>query len=123
MIWLLLVALVLVAVTVRLLIFAAVFPRLKLALHLRDIDAYGFEAMGPVTGVPGRRSPAEVLAAVAQRTGAMMMRRFPPPPAPQRRGLTAAAIYDGAPETVQRYRPPAALRLSAAAFFCAVVTG
>lgn len=123
MVFLILIALVLIAVTVRLLIYAAVFPRLKLALHLREIDAYGFEAMGPVGAAPGRRTLAEMLAALAQRIGAMMMRRFPGLPALRRQDLAAAALYDAPPETVHGYRTLAALFFPAGVLFCAVATG
>lgn len=123
MIWLILVALVLVAVTVRLLIYAAVFPRLKLALHLRDIDAYGFDASGAVEGLPGRRSAAEVLAAVAERVGTLLILRVPALPALKRRDLTAAALYDVSPETVHGYRALAALLFPVTVLFCAAATG
>lgn len=123
MIWLILVALVLVAITVRLLIYAAVLPRLKLALHLRDIDAYGFDAIGPVEGLSGRRSPAEVLAAVAERVGTLLMLRVPALPALKHRDLTAAALYDVSPEMVHGYRALAALLFPSALLFCAETTG
>lgn len=123
MIWLLVIALVLVAATVRLLIYAAVLPRLKLALHLREIEAYGFEAMGPVAGSPGRRSPAEMLAAMAQRIGSLLMRRVPSLPALRRRDLSAAALYDVSPEMVHGYRALAALLFPGAVLFCAATTG
>ena len=44
MVFLILMGLVLVAVSARLLIYAVVLPRIKLAVHLREIEAYGFEA-------------------------------------------------------------------------------
>jgi tight adherence protein C len=123
MIFLILIALVLVAATVRLLVHAALLPRLKLAAHLREIDAYGFEAMGPVGGGAGRRSPAELLAAVAERTGSFVMRHLPALPALKRRDLTAAALYDVSPETVHGYRTMAALLFPATVLFCAANTG
>jgi tight adherence protein C len=123
MIWLILVALVLVAVTVRLLIYAAVLPRLRLAAHLRHIDSYGFEAIGRVERAQSRRSPAAVLAAVAERVGTVLMGRIPGLPALKRRDLTAAAIYDVTPETVHGYRALAALMFPVAVLFCAATTG
>lgn len=123
MIWLLLIGILLIGITVRLLVYAAVLPRLKLAVHLRDIDAYGFEAMGPVAGEPHRRSPAEALAALAERVGAMMMRRASFLPALKRRDLTAAALYDVSSETMHGYRALAAVLFPAAVLFCAFTTG
>ena len=123
MVILILLALVLVAVTVRLLIHAAVLPRLKLAAHLREIDAYGFDAMGGPGATAGRRSPAEMLAALAERTGSLVMTHFPALPALKRKDLTAAAMYDVSPETVHGYRTLAALAFPATVLFCAVNTG
>lgn len=123
MVLLILIALVLVAVTVRLLIHAAVLPRLKLAAHLREIDAYGFDAMGAPGSVAGRRGPAELLAVLAERTGSLVMAHLPALPALKRRDLTAAAMYDVTPETVHGYRVLAALAFPATVLFCAANTG
>jgi tight adherence protein C len=111
MVVLLLMGIVLIAVTVRLLIYAAVFPRIKLAMHLRDIQAYSFESMGQVGSVARRESPAEVLASLARRIGLLVMRLVPSLPALQRGDLTAAALYEVSPETMHGYRVMATVLL------------
>src|SRR5438067_828010 len=123
MIVLLLVGLLLVAVTVRLLIYAAVLPRVKLATHLREIDAYGFEAMPAGDTVPVRQRLAKAFAAFAQRIGRTMMGHFPALPALQQKDLSAAAIYDVSPETVHGFRLLAAVLLPCSLLFCASAFG
>lgn len=118
MVVLLLMGIVLIAVSVRLLIYAAVLPRIKLAMHLREIEAYSFESMGELAGLPRRQSPAEVLAALAQRLGATLMRAVPSLPALKRRDLSAAALYEVSPETMHGYRVMAAVVFPAFAALC-----
>lgn len=117
MVLLILMGVVLIGVSVRLLIHAAVLPRLKLALHLRDIEAYSFEGIGDV-GLGSRRTPAEVLSSVAEHIGATVMRTVPSLAALKRRDLTAAAIYEVTPETMHGYRVMAAVLLPAAVLVC-----
>src|SRR3954451_9625657 len=107
----LLIGLLLVAVSARMLIHAAVLPRIKLAVHLREIHAYGFEGMAPAGGAPARQSLSAALAALAQRVGGIAMRVLPALPALKRRDLTAAALYEISPETMHGYRILAAVFL------------
>lgn len=123
MVFLILIGLFLVAVSARLLIHAAVLPRIKLAVHLREIEAYGFETIGAPGAVPGRQSLAIKLAQLAERLGATMMRALPAIPALKRRDLSAAALYDVSPETVHGYRTMAAVLLPVTVLFCALTTG
>src|SRR3954463_14176478 len=113
MIWLLLIGLALVAVSARLVIHAAVLPRIKLAVHLREIDAYGFEGMPPAGGAPARQSLSAALSALAERVGGITLRPLPALPALKRRDLTAAALYEVSPETMHGYRILAAVLLPA----------
>ena len=123
MVFLILIGLLLVAVSARLFIYAAVLPRIKLAMHLREIEAYGFEGMAaPGTG-PGRLNLSAALANLAERLGALMMRSLPAIPALKRRDLSAAALYDASPETVHGYRALAAVMLPVLVLFCAATTG
>jgi tight adherence protein C len=115
MVILLLMGIVLVGVSVRLIIYAAVLPRIKLAMHLREIQAYSFEGMGEVGAVARRQSPAEVLTEVAARIGALMMRTVPSIPALTSRDLAAAAMYDVTPEAMHGYRVMGAALLPMAA--------
>ena len=123
MVFLVLIGLLLVAASARLLIHAAVLPRIKLALHLREIEAYGFEAMDAPGGIVARQSLATALAALAERLGRTTMRAFPAIPALKQRDLSAAALYDASPETVHGYRILAVLLLPVTVLFCAFATG
>ncbi|MFL5822485.1 MAG: type II secretion system F family protein [Solirubrobacteraceae bacterium] len=123
MIWLLLIGLALVAVSARLVIHAAVLPRIKLAVHLREIDAYGFEGMAPAGGAPARQSLSAALSALAERVGGITLRTLPALPALKRRDLTAAALYEISPETMHGYRILAAVFLPATMLFCAALGG
>jgi tight adherence protein C len=118
MIVLILIGVLLIGVCVRLVIYAAVLPRLKLAMHLREIDAYSFESLGEQSLLDRRQSPAEALEAVAQRIGTTVMRALPSLPALSRRDLTAAALYDVTPETMHGYRVLAAVLLPVAVLMC-----
>src|SRR5437763_9614359 len=123
MVFLVLIGLALVALSVRLLIHAAVLPRIKLALHLRDIEAYGFEGIDAPGSPAVRVSLAVRLAMGAESLGRLVMRAFPALPALQRRDLSAAALYDVSPETVHGYRLMAAVGLPCTVLFCAMTTG
>jgi tight adherence protein C len=123
MVFLILIGLLLVAVSARLFIYAAVLPRIRLALHLREIEAYGFEAMGAPGGAPVRQSLSAVVEAVAERIGSLMMRTLPAIPSLKRSDLSAAALYEVSPEAMQGYRALAALILPATILFCAAVGG
>jgi tight adherence protein C len=123
MVFLILFGLLLVAISARLFIHAAVLPRIRLAHHLREIEAYGFEGMGAPGTTQGRQSLATRLAKLAERVGATMMRALPAVPALKRRDLSAAALYDVSPETVHGYRTMAAVLLPCAVLFCAMTTG
>jgi tight adherence protein C len=123
MLLLILFGLLLVAISARLLIYAAVLPRIKLALHLREIEAYGFEGMAPPSALPGRQSLTAAVARLAERLGGATMRAFPAIPALRQRDLSAAAFYEANPETVHGYRAMAAILLPCAILFCAFATG
>src|SRR5947209_16982961 len=104
MMFLVLIGLLLVAFSARLLIYAAVLPRIRLALHLREIEAYGFEGMAAPASLPGRQSLAVALARLAERFGGLMMRALPAISPLPRKSLSAAALYEVSPETVHGYR-------------------
>jgi tight adherence protein C len=123
MVFLLFVGIILIAVTVRLLVYAAVLPRIKLAMHMREIEAYGFEGIAEVGSVGRRQSPAEALGALADRIGTMMMKSFPSIPALKRQELTAAALYEVSPEAMHGYRTMGAVFLPAAVVLCAAGMG
>ncbi len=114
MVFLILIGLLLAGFSARLLIYAAVMPRIRLALHLREIEAYGFEGMGAPASAPGRESLALALARVAERLGKLTLRAVPVISPLPPKSLTAAALYDVSPETVHGYRVMAALGLPAA---------
>ena len=109
MVFLVVIGLLLVAFSARLLIYAAVLPRIRLALHLREIEAYGFEGMGAPASAPGRESLAIALAHVAERLGKLTLRTLPAISPLEPKALTAAGLYDVTPETVHGYRLMAAL--------------
>lgn len=123
MLILVLIGLLLVAASARLLVYAAVLPRIKLAQHLREIDAYGFESMGAPGSLPGRRTLADRVAQLAEFLGGTVMRTVPTLPALKRRDLSAAALYEVSPETMQGYRTLAAVLLPCAVLFLAFATG
>jgi tight adherence protein C len=123
MVFLVLIGLLLVAVSARMFIHAAVLPRIKLAQHLREIEAYGFETIGAPGATPGRVGLADRLAQLSERVGATMMRALPAIPALKQRELSAAALYDVSPETMHGYRTLAALLLPCTVLFCALTTG
>jgi tight adherence protein C len=123
MVLLILIGLFLVAVSARLLIYAAVLPRIRLAVHLREIEAYGFEAMGAPGGVAGRQSLTAAVEGAAERLGKTMMSALPAIPSLKRRDLSAAALYDVSPEAMHGYRTLAAILLPTTILFCAVATG
>ncbi len=101
----------LVALAVRLAIHAAVLPRLRISMHLRQIEGYGFEqATAAVDGDRQKRLDA-VVGAAAERFGRFAIARVPGLK-PLRRGeLTAAGYYDVTVETVHGYRLFAAIFL------------
>jgi tight adherence protein C len=109
MVFLVVIGLLLVAFSARLLIYAAVLPRIRLALHLREISAYGFEGMGAPAAAPGREGLAIALARVAERIGKLTLRTFPAISPLEPKSLAAAGLYDVTPETVHGYRVMATL--------------
>jgi tight adherence protein C len=123
MVFLILVGLLLVAFSARLLIYAAVLPRIRLALHLREIEAYGFEGMGAPAAAPGRQSLADAFARWAERLGRLTLRALPTIPPLQRKSLSAAALYEVSPETVHGYRVMAALGLPSTVLLLAFSSG
>lgn len=120
---LLLVGLLLIAVTVRLAVHAAVLPRLRLTVHLRELEAYGFEEVQPAEAALDQQRLSDVIDGLAEQVGRTIMRAFPLL-TPVRRGeLTAAAFYDASVETVHGYRALAALVLPGLILFVALISG
>ncbi len=101
--------LLLVGLTVRLLIHAAVLPRIQISLHLRQIEGYGFDVGRSSEDDNARaRFNASIVRAV-ERLGRFVMTNVPSLH-PLRRGeLTAAGYYQVTPEVVHGYRVIAAL--------------
>jgi tight adherence protein C len=113
----------LVGATVRLLIHAAVLPRLQLSAHLRGIQGYGFENAEGAPGVESRDHLGEAVAGLATRIGKLAMQTFPGVSPLKRGDLAAAGIYDSAPETVHGYRVLAALLLGGVVLFLVAASG
>ncbi len=102
-------AVILIAATVRLLIHAAVLPRIQLSLHLRGIQGYGFEGAVAATHKPKRLDTA--VTNLAGRLGAWARVKMPSLPPLRRGDLTAAGFYDVSPDVVHGYRGLAAICL------------
>jgi tight adherence protein C len=113
----------LLASTVRLLIHAAVLPRVRLSRHLRDVQGYGWE--GAVAAVDGhaRERLNAALAGFAERVGRWAKARLPKL-APLRRGeLAAAGHYDVSPDTVHGCRVIAAVLIPGLILFYMLSSG
>lgn len=123
MVFLVLVGLLLVAFSVRLLVHAAVLPRIRLALHLRELEVYGFQGVAAAASVSARNSLAEALAGVAERLGRVTLRALPTIAPLHPKKLSAAALYEVSAETVHGYRVMAALGLPGTVLFLAMLGG
>ncbi len=99
----------LVAVTGRLALRAALVPRLALKAHLRDIRDYGFESVVDERNLSQQERLKLALRARAERTGRFMIRRFPSLTPLSVSELSAAGFYEATPELVHGYRVFAAL--------------
>lgn len=104
----------LVGLSVRLLIHAAVLPRINLRVHIRSLEEYGFmSGAGSGEAKTGRERLNAALAAFAERLGRLVQSKIPSL-TPLRRGeLAAAAYYEVSPEAVHGYRALAAISLPA----------
>lgn len=104
-------ALLLVAITARLVVHAAVLPRLQLKVHLRGVRDYGFESQdtGAEANAVGRLRRR--VSQFAERFGGFVMKRFPSLSVLSASELSAAGLYDVSPETVHGYRAMGAVGL------------
>jgi tight adherence protein C len=109
----LLLGLLLVGLTARLLIHAAVLPRVHLSMHLRQIDGYGFERAAEQDREPAWKRLQATIVASAERLGALTMEKMPVATPLKRSELAAAGIYDLSPDLVHGYRVIAAIALPA----------
>jgi len=100
----------LVGLTARLLIHAAVLPRLRLSAHIRGLERYGFSVGGTEVSDGRARLNARVIALV-ERIGRSAMERAPTLTPLERGDLAAAAYHDVSPEVVHGYRVIAAVFL------------
>lgn len=116
-------AVVLIGVTVRLLIHAAVLPRIQIHLHLRQIEGYGFDVGKPGSGDTARERLNASMSEAVERLGRFTMTRVPSLPALKRSDLTAAGHYKLTPESVHGYRVIAAVGVPALLLFFFVATG
>lgn len=123
MVFLVIVGLLLVAFSVRLLIYAAVLPRIRLALHLRELEVYGFQGIAAASTISSRQSLADALASLAERLGRLTLRALPTIAPLDRKKLSAAALYEVSAETVHGYRVMAALGLPGTVLFLALLGG
>jgi tight adherence protein C len=105
------IGLVLVGLTARLLIHAAVLPRMHLSLHLRQIEGYGFAHEQEQEAEGTRRTLKDVVVAAAERLGALVMEKVPALTPLKRGELAAAGIYEVSPDLVHGYRVIAAIGL------------
>jgi tight adherence protein C len=93
-----------VGLTARLLIHAAVLPRVQLALHLRHIEGYGFDQATAQVDEDSRAQLNRSIVKLVERIGAFVMDVLPQAVPVQRKELTAAGYYDQSPELVHGYR-------------------
>jgi tight adherence protein C len=96
--------LILVAVSGRLLVRAIAIPRLRLKVHLRDIQDYGFESISEERDVSASKRFKRRLRALAETLGRTMMARFPSLSALGPGDLTAAGFYEISPEAIHGFR-------------------
>jgi pilus assembly protein TadC len=110
-VFLFLIGIVLVAVTGRLVLRAALVPRFVLKAHLHAIRDYGFDSTFDARDLkPGQRLK-RALRHRAERTGRFVIRRFPSLTPLSISELSAAGFYDASMELVQGYRVFAAVGL------------
>ncbi|MGH2915653.1 MAG: type II secretion system F family protein [Solirubrobacteraceae bacterium] len=106
---LLIVAVSLVGISARLVVRAAVIPRLALKQHLREIRDYGFDGPPDAARLSGAERLRHALRKASSSLGRFMMRRFPSLPALSLGDLSAAGIYEITPEMVHGFRTACAL--------------
>jgi len=94
----------LVGISVRLVIRAAVIPRLTFRQHLREIRDYGFEGTREEEPTSGADRLRRTFRAAAGRVGRFMMRTFPSLPSLSYSDLSAAGVYELTPEIVHGIR-------------------
>jgi tight adherence protein C len=102
---------VFVGVGFRLLIRAAVVPRLHLKAHLREIRDYGFDSVIANVDEPLLVRFKRAVRRTAERIGRFLLSRFPSIPSLTYGELAAAGVYDTSVETVHGYRMMAAVGL------------
>src|SRR5271165_237745 len=116
-------AVLLIGTGVRLLIHAAVLPRIRLSLHLRQIEGYGFDIAESDAQRTGRARLNRSIAMFAERVGRALMQQVPGL-TPLRRGeLSAAAYYEISPEALHGYRAIAAVAVPSLLGFLIVASG
>jgi tight adherence protein C len=95
----------LLAGSVVFLLRASLVPRVHMASHLAQIDAYGVEQVsGEIDeGAPGNMS-SKPLARAAATVGRSALKTLPSLPRLDRAELSAAGIYSVAPDVVEGYR-------------------
>ncbi len=113
----------LVAIAARLVVHAAVLPRLNITAHLRHIEAYGFENVEPDAAPLDQQRLKDIVNRFAEQTGRMMMRVLPMLTPVRRNELSAAALYDTSVETVHGYRTLGAVLLPTLILFLALLGG
>jgi tight adherence protein C len=88
---------------------AMLTPRVRVALQMREIEAYGFGPVDADVQVPGlAESEGGDGRGVAERIGRYTMRRVPRLTPLESRELLAAGMYDTTPESFHGYRVLAA---------------
>lgn len=110
-IFLFLIGILLVAVTGRLVLRAALVPRFALKAHLGAIRDYGFESPSDEQDLRTEERFKRAFRHRAERTGRFMMRRFPSLSALSIGELSAAGFYDASAELVHGYRAFAGIGL------------
>jgi tight adherence protein C len=104
----------LIGATGWLLLRAVALPRLRLDVHLRQIESYGVEGVFADPDVPTSRGRLDQsVNQLARRLGQRAMQAAPSLVPLQRGQLTAAGIYSVSPETIHGYRLLAAVFLPA----------
>jgi Flp pilus assembly protein TadB len=92
------------AVAIRLVIHAAVLPRVRLSTHLRQIQGYGWERAVAAGNVSAREQLNTAITNLARGIGGWALERFPGLPALKRGELTAAGYYEVTPDVVHGFR-------------------
>jgi pilus assembly protein TadC len=105
-----------------LLLRAATLPRLRLELHLRQLESYGIEVVATDGDLPPSRGRLDQGVNQLARGMSQRATRAVPMLVPLKRGeLTAAGIYSVSPEIVHGYRLLAAMFLPVLVFLYATV--